>query len=85
MTHGFVQGALNARLKTIVRLLRRFPRVRTEFTYLGEAVGSSDDWNPTSHEARQLHTHAKVCLAVHTRQPKDRCLVMEVVFSTQVC
>ena len=40
MIHGFVQGALNTKLNTIVRLLRRFPHVRTEFTYLGEAVAS---------------------------------------------
>ena len=64
--------------KTIVRLLRRFPHVRTEFTYLGEAVASVDEWNPSPREARQLHTQAKMCFAVHTHKPKDRCLVMEV-------
>ena len=67
----------NPQHRTIVRLPRRVAHVRTEFSFLGETMSVSNEWQPTERESRQLESQIKTCLAVQ-QHPQDRCLVMEV-------
>ena len=65
--------------KTIVRLFNRVPsRPCRVFRFVGTPPTEESQWQPSAHQARQLNSQIKTCLAVHQVHPRDKCLVMEV-------